>query len=133
MINEVVSYYKLFDRYKNESSENIEHHLLPCYENNQYEILRDSNSIVGFINWAYLNNNIQNKFMETAIINRFEWDCGKNIWIINYLSFETRLFSKWLKKQAIEHFGLNQKLHWLRVKDKSIIEKSFITKEYWNG
>lgn len=133
MIDEVVTYYKLFDKYKDEEDINIIHHLLPCYENNQYQILKDKDKIIGFINWAYLNNNIQNKFMENAIINRFEWNCGKNIWIINYLSFETKLFSKWLKHQAIKHFGLNQKLHWLRVKDNDIKAKSFITKEYWHG
>ena len=84
MIDEVVPYYKLFDKYKDEEDINIIHHLLPSYENNQYQILKDKDKIIGFINWAYLNNNVQNKFMENAIINRFEWNCGKNIWTVSY-------------------------------------------------
>jgi len=49
MIDEVVPYYKSFNKYKDTNDIDIIHHLLPCYENNQYQILKDKDKIIGLL------------------------------------------------------------------------------------
>ena len=53
-MNEIIKFYQFFNRYKDNTDEEIYQHLIQCVNNNQYKLFKD-NGIYGFANWAFVN------------------------------------------------------------------------------
>ena len=103
--------FKRFDKY---SYEELVKMLTPSLNLDQYQIHRVGNQDVGFTNWAYLSDNVEERFKLISKIKSNEWNCGNNIWVMQFLA----------KSNAIQIF------YWLKDYFKSIKEpiKTYSTK-----
>ena len=83
MINEIIKFYQSFNRYKDNTDEEIHQHLIQCINNNQYKIFAD-NGIYGFTNWAFVNQQTEDYFLKTGIIE--DWNCGDIMLHIDFIA-----------------------------------------------
>ena len=58
-INKIINLYYLFPKYKNNTYQELFYHILPSLKLNQYKLFEDKDGVFGFVNWAYLNNDIE--------------------------------------------------------------------------
>ena len=81
-IKDTIRLYKEQDIFKKLSTDNIVQHILPSIALNQYKVFRYENTGVayGFTNWAFLNNEVQERFKTTGQLEKFDWNTGKHCW-----------------------------------------------------
>jgi hemolysin-activating ACP:hemolysin acyltransferase len=78
----VINFYKKFDRYKDNTDEEIYQHILPSFQLKQYKIHKDGENVIAFTNWAFLNKEAQNRYVKTAKLNQEDWNSGDRLWHI---------------------------------------------------
>ena len=76
LIDEIIFFYKSFDKYKNYSYQDLYKILIHSFNYNQFKIFKD-NTIYGFVNWAYFNQLAHDNFITTGTIRN--WNCGNII------------------------------------------------------
>lgn len=76
LIDEIIFFYKSFDKYKNYTYQDLYKILIHSYNHNQFKIFKD-NKIYGFVNWAYFNQLAHDNFITTGTIK--DWNCGNII------------------------------------------------------
>jgi hemolysin-activating ACP:hemolysin acyltransferase len=81
---EVIEFLKKFKEYQEHSNQDLKEHLQPSFNLNQYKIFKDK-EIIGFINWAFLNDIQKTKFINHAIIDQTNWNCGNNLCVANFV------------------------------------------------
>ena len=59
--DEVINFYKLFNRYKNNTYEELYYHIEQPINYNQYKIFKDK-EIYGFVNWAMVDKKTEEYF-----------------------------------------------------------------------
>ena len=79
--DEVISLYYNFDKYKKNTYPELYYHILPSINLNQYKIFKDDKGIFGFVNWAYLNEDVEKAYVTTSKIYKNEWKSGVNLWL----------------------------------------------------
>lgn len=95
---EIINFLKKFKEYQEYSEENLKAHIQPSYELNQYKIFKDD-EITGFVNWAFLNEIQKTKFINHAIIDQTNWNCGDNLCLANFVSSKNILdMVNWCKR-----------------------------------
>jgi hypothetical protein len=67
--------------------------LTPSLNLDQYQIHRVGNQDVGFTNWAYLSDNVQQRFEMSCRLKPNEWNCGDNIWVVEVLAKNIKVLS----------------------------------------
>ena len=87
-IKDTIRLYKEQDIFKKLSTDNIVQHILPSIALNQYNLFRDTNTNVAyaFVNWAFLNDETEERFKTTGLLEKFDWNNGKNIWHIDTIN-----------------------------------------------
>ncbi len=131
-IQNVISLYKKFDRYKDCSREDIYYHILPSIKLKQYKIHKDGDNVVAFTNWAFLNEKAEEKFIKTGDIN--SWNCGDKLWHVDTICVKNiRKVMAWTKRYFTEKLGLNKPINWLRVSDDNKVyrKQTIFTKRNW--
>jgi|TARA_A100001015_G_scaffold186629_1_gene207755 hemolysin-activating ACP:hemolysin acyltransferase len=129
--NEIINFYKSFNRYKNNTYEEIYNHIIQSINNNQYKIFKDK-YIYGFTNWAFVNQQTEDKFLNTGIIDN--WNCGDIMLHIDFIATKNvRQIMSWLKNNSANILGINKKIHWVRLDDNNKVRKIMkqTTKNYW--
>lgn len=115
MIEDVVDFYLTFDRYKDTSKDVLRFHLEPSISLNQYKIFKDQ-EIVGFMNWAYLNDITKFKFVNHGIIDYSNWKCGDNLCFADILCRKNiRSMINWAKNYFGKELGYDKEVVWLRM------------------
>ena len=115
MIEDVVDFYLTFDRYKDTSKDVLRFHLEPSISLNQYKIFKDQ-EIVGFMNWAYLNDITKFKFLNHGIIDYSNWKCGDNLCFADILCRKNiRSMINWAKNYFGKELGYDKEVVWLRM------------------
>ena len=131
MINEIIKFYQSFNRYKDNTQEEIYQHLIQCVNNNQYKLFKD-NGIYGFANWAFVNKQTEEYFLKTGIIEN--WNCGNIMLHIDFIATKNiRQIMSWLKNNSAKTLGLNKTIHWARLDNDNKIRKIMKqnTKDSW--
>ena len=123
-IDEVINFYKTFNRYKNNTYQELYNYLIQPYELKQFKIFKD-NKIYGFVNWAFVNQLTQDNFLTTGRINN--WNCGNIITHIDLLAKKNvKEIYKWSRKN-LEKKSINKTTQWLRLtknnKIRTIVKK----------
>jgi hemolysin-activating ACP:hemolysin acyltransferase len=85
-MQQIISLYKSFDKYKEFTREELYYHILPSIKLNQYKIIKENNKVVAFANWAYLNNNSEKEYKQTGDFSNESWKSGDNPWVIDVVS-----------------------------------------------
>ncbi len=108
--------YKRFDRYKDLTREDLYYHILPSFKLNQYKIHKDKNDMIAFTNWAYLDKDVEKKFIQTGDLEDNSWNSGNELWHIDTVCVKNiRKVMAWTKQHFTKVLGLNQPINWLRI------------------
>ena len=131
----VINFYKKFDRYKDNTDEEIYQHILPSFQLKQYKIHKDGENVIAFTNWAFLNKEAQNRYVKTAKLNQEDWNSGDRLWHIDTLCIGNILkVHRWTKEYFTKLLGVNKAINWLRVSSDNKIKRQtkILTKILWD-
>ena len=127
--DEVINLYYHFDKYKKNTYPELYYHILPSINLNQYKIFKDQNGIFAFVNWAYLNKDVEREYKKKAQIYKNEWNCGVNLWIHDIVSIrKTKEVGLWTIKYCLNKIKTNDCFSWIRVDDNNQIIR--VAKKY---
>jgi len=87
-IKDAIILYKEQELWKHMTTKELAEYLIPCVALNQYHIFRYENTGVAYAitNWAFLSDVAVEKFKKTGMIEKFDWDSGKNVWHIDTIN-----------------------------------------------
>ena len=131
----VINFYKKFDRYKDNTDEEVYQHILPSFQLKQYKIHKDGENVIAFTNWAFLNKEAQNRYVKTAKLNQEDWNSGDRLWHIDTLCMGNILkVHRWTKEYFTKLLGVNKAINWLRVSSDNKIKRQtkILTKKIWD-
>ena len=131
----VINFYKKFDRYKDNTDEEIYQHILPSFQLKQYKIHKDGENVIAFTNWAFLNKEAQNRYVKTAKLNQEDWNSGDRLWHIDTLCIGNILkVHRWTKEYFTKLLGVNKAINWLRISSDNKIKRQtkILTKKIWD-
>ena len=81
---DIIALYKdYYDQWSGESLKDIYAHIYPPITLNQYSIHRDEDGIYGFTNWAFLDEETEQKFLDERSLDLNDWNTGENTWVID--------------------------------------------------
>lgn len=134
-LHRIISVYRHFEKYNKYKYEQLIDMILPSYNLAQYQIHRDKNEVIGFTNWAFLNDIVEHRFKATGILKANQWNCGDNLWHIETLAKRNlKEIMAWTKNHFTSLYGYNKPIKWLRVKDDKIVKHQVrLTKPSWNN
>ena len=131
----VINFYKKFDRYKDNTDEEIYQHILPSFQLKQYKIHKDGENVIAFTNWAFLSKEVENRYVKTAELNLEDWNSGDRLWHIDTLCMGNILkVHRWTKEYFTKLLGVNKAINWLRVSSDNKIKRQtkILTKKIWD-
>ena len=119
-IKDTIRIYKEQDIFKKLSTDNIVQHILPSIALNQYKVFRYENTGVayGFTNWAFLNNEVQERFKTTGQLEKFDWNTGKHCWHIDTISTaynKLKDIYNWTANNFPKFLSENDYVNWIRL------------------
>jgi hemolysin-activating ACP:hemolysin acyltransferase len=121
----VVHLFRQFPRYDKLTYEDIVKKVIPSLNLDQYQIHRVDGKDIGFTNWAYLSDTVEERFKLTGKIKPNEWKSGNNIWHIETIAKSNlREIMSWTKEYFREKLEVDQCVKWLRIKDNNIIYRT---------
>jgi hemolysin-activating ACP:hemolysin acyltransferase len=134
-LHRIISVYRHFEKYNSYKYEQLVNMILPSYNLGQYQIHRDKNEVIGFTNWAFLNDIVEHRFKATGILKANQWNCGDNLWHIETLAKRNlKEIMAWTKNHFTSLYGYDKPIKWLRIKDNKIVKQQVRhTKPSWNN
>ena len=128
----IIELYQRFSKYKNNTYQELYQHITPSMNLNQYKVFQDEQGTYGFVNWAYVNETVENNFLNTGIVEN--WNCGNIMLHIDFIAKKNiRQIMSWLKNNSAKNLGLNQTIHWARLsnnnKIRTVMKQN--TKDSW--
>jgi hemolysin-activating ACP:hemolysin acyltransferase len=130
----IIGLYRKFDRYKENTNEDLYQHVLPSFQLKQYKIHKDGDNVIAFTNWAFLNKEAENRYVKTAELNPEDWNSGNRPWHIDTLCIGNILkVHRWTKKYFTDLLGANKTVSWLRILANGKIKRQTrtLTKKIW--
>jgi hemolysin-activating ACP:hemolysin acyltransferase len=134
-LHRIISVYRHFEKYNTYKYAQLIDMILPSYNLGQYQIHRDKNEVIGFTNWAFLNDIVEHRFKATGILKANQWNCGDNLWHIETLAKRNlKEIMAWTKNHFTSLYGYDKPIKWLRIKDNKIVKQQVRhTKPSWNN
>ena len=80
----IIELYQRFSKYKNNTYQELYQHITPSMNLNQYKVFEDEQGTYGFVNWAYVNEKVENNFLNTGIVEN--WNCGNIMLHIDFIA-----------------------------------------------
>ena len=115
----IVHLYRQFPKYDKYTYEDLVKMLTPSVNLDQYQIHRIGNEDVGFTNWAYLSDNVEQRFKLSLRLKDNEWNCGNNIWVMQILAkSHAKEIMRWVKDYFRDKIEVNESVKWIRADDK---------------
>jgi len=129
--DEIINFYKSFNRYKKNTYEELYYHIEQSINFNQYKIFKDK-EIYGFVNWAMVNKKTEDYFLKTGEV--LDWHCGDLMIHIDFLANKNiRKIYKWSKNNLAKIIGLGNSTNWIRLNEtnkiRNIVKKDI--KDSW--
>ena len=117
--------YRQFPKFDKYTYSDLVKMITPSLNLDQYQIHRVGNQDVGFTNWAFLSDNVEQRFKLTGKLKSNEWNCGNNVWHIETVAkSHLREIMKWTKEYFRTKLEINQPIKWLRIKDHNVYRRS---------
>ena len=108
-LNDVISLYKKFDKYKDDTREELYYHLLPSFKFGQYKTFKENNNVVAFTNWAYFDTLAEKNYKQTGEVEDHFWKSGDVVWVIDVVSkINGAKVIHWLRNKF-------KKVNWMRL------------------
>ena len=119
--------YKSFPRYQDHTYEDVLQHILPSIILGQYKVHYENNLPIAFTNWAFLNEETEQKFMKTADLDPQDYNSGTIAWHIDTICCgNIKKVMKWSKEYFTKLLGYNKPVKWLRMSDNETIKRMAI-------
>ena len=127
--DEVISLYYNFDKYKKNTYHELYYHILPSINLNQYKIFKDDKGIFGFVNWAYLNEDVEKAYVTTSKIYKNEWKSGVNLWLYDIVILrKSNEVMSWVYNYFKKLLKTNESISWLRLNKQDQVYR--VAKKY---
>jgi cytolysin-activating lysine-acyltransferase len=115
----IIHLYRQFKQYDKFTYKELTKMITPSVNLDQYQIHRVGNQDVGFTNWAYLSDNVEERFKLCLRLKDNEWNCGDNIWVMQILAkSHAKEIMRWVKDYFRDKIEVNQSVKWIRADDK---------------
>ena len=112
----IVHLYRQFPKYDKFTYEQLVTMITPSINLDQYQIHRIGNEDVGFTNWAYLSDTVEERFKLTLKLKPTEWNCGDNIWVMQIVAkSHVKEIMKWVKDYFRDKIQVNESVKWIRA------------------
>jgi cytolysin-activating lysine-acyltransferase len=112
----IVHLYRQFKQYDKFTYAELVKIITPSLNLDQYQIHRVGNEDVGYTNWAFLSDNVEERFKLSLRLKDNEWNCGDNIWVMQILAkSHAREIMKWIKEYFKERIEVNDSVKWIRA------------------
>ena len=116
--------YRQLPKYDKYTYEDLVKMITPSLNLDQYQIHRVGNQDVGFTNWAFLSDTVEQRFKLTGKLKANEWNCGNNVWHIETVAkSHLREIMSCTKEYFITKLEINQPIKWLRIKDHNVYRR----------
>jgi cytolysin-activating lysine-acyltransferase len=122
----IVHLYRQFPKYDKFTYKQLTEMITPSVNLDQYQIHRIGTEDVGFTNWAYLSDNVEQRFKLIGKLKPNEWNCGDNIWVMQVVAkSNAKEIMKWVKDYFRDKIEVNESVKWIREdKDFQIYRRS---------
>ena len=128
-INKIINLYYLFPKYKNNTYQELFYHILPSLKLNQYKLFEDKDGVFGFVNWAYLNNDIEKEYIKNLKIYKNEWKSGVNLWLYDIVIIrKSKEVMSWVYNYFKKLLKTNESISWLRLDEDDKVYR--VAKKY---
>jgi len=118
-IIEIVKLYRKFSKYDSYTDREIAKAIIPSLSLNQYKIFEDEyGDIYAFTNWAFLNKEVEEKFLKTGILENVDWQSGDICWHIETVNTTTNKLKEIYKYTATrlkKDIGETKFINWIRI------------------
>jgi hemolysin-activating ACP:hemolysin acyltransferase len=112
----IVHLYRQFKQYDKFTYAELVKIITPSLNLDQYQIHRVGNEDVGYTNWAFLSDNVEERFKLSLRLKDNEWNCGDNIWVMQILAkSHAKEIMKWIKEYFKERIEVNDSVKWIRA------------------
>ena len=127
--DEIINLYYKFDKYKKNTYPELYYHILPSINLNQYKVFKDEQGIFGFVNWAYLNNDIEKEYIKNAKIYKNEWKSGVYLWLYDIVIIrKSKEVMSWVYNYFKKLLKINESISWLRLDENDKVYR--VAKKY---
>ena len=115
-MKDIIKLFQTFDKYKDNSYQELYYHILPSINLNQYKTFKDEKGLYGFVNWAKLNNKDEDQYSQTGFLYKSQWNTGKNIWLYDIVIIrKAKEVMRWVYNYFKGYLEVNQPINWLRL------------------
>ena len=119
-IIDVIRLYREFPKYNYLTDREIAIAIIPSLSLNQYNIFRYPSTGVAyaFINWAFLSPTVEERFLQTGILENLDWDSGTICWHIDTINTAPNKIKEIYKhsvKKISKKLNDDDYINWIRV------------------
>ena len=119
-LQEVIRLYQDQYIWQHMTQRELADYLVPCIALNQYHIFRyDTTGVAyAFTNWAFMSDESEKRFKETGVIEKFDWDSGKNVWHIDTINNHNGKINeiyKWTAENFLKILPEETEVNWIRL------------------
>lgn len=112
----IIHLYRQFPKYDKFTYKQLTEMIYPSINLDQYQIHRIGNEDVGFTNWAFLSDNVEQRFKLIGKLKPNEWNCGDNIWVMQIVAkSHVKEIMKWVKDYFRDKIEVNESVKWIRA------------------
>jgi len=112
----IIHLYRQFPKYDKFTYKKLTEMITPSLNLDQYQIHRIGNEDVGFTNWAYLSDNVEQRFKLIGRLKSNEWNSGDNIWVMQVIAkSHVKEIMKWVKDYFRDKIEVNESVKWIRA------------------
>ena len=112
----IIHLYRRFKQYDKFTYAELTKMITPSLNLDQYQIHRVGNQDVGFTNWAFLSDTVEERFKLSLRLKDNEWNCGDNIWVMQILAkSHAKEIMKWVKDYFRDKIEVNESVKWIRA------------------
>ena len=127
--DEIINLYYKHDKYKKFTYPELYYHILPSINLNQYKIFKDEKGIFGFVNWAYLNKDVEKAYVKSSKIYKNEWKSGVNLWLYDIVILrKSKEVMSWVYNYFKKLLKTNESISWLRLNKQDQVYR--VSKKY---
>jgi len=118
-IIEIIKLYRNFPKYNYLSDKDIAIAIIPSLSLNQYKIFEDDyGDVYAFTNWAFLNKEVEQKFLKTGVLENVDWQSGNICWHIETVNTTPNKI-KTIYKESVKKISTilndDKYINWIRI------------------
>ena len=119
-LEEAIRLYKDQPIWKHMTTKELADYLIPSIALDQYHLFRyDTTGVAyAFTNWAFMSDEAEKRFKETGVIEKFDWDSGKNVWHIDTINNHNGKINeiyKWTAENFLKILPEETDVNWIRL------------------